>query len=96
MTTPANVIPILALISLELTVGGLDNLLSFHQVGASATAWSLRTIGASLCLGAILGAQSWGLAPYIDVLGIVALAISLIGVAREFWRGREYYLDALD
>lgn len=94
--TGAHVIPLVALLSLELTVGGLDNLLSHHRVSAGAVAWSLRTIGASACLTGALCAESVGLGQYVDVLGILALAISLAGVVKEFWRGRQYYLDALD
>jgi hypothetical protein len=93
--TPANVIPLAAIIAIELTVGGLDNLLSHHRVAAGAGAWALRTLGASALLALAIAAPCAGLARAVDLLTIAALAVSAAGVAREFWRGRAHYLTAL-
>lgn len=88
-------IPIWALVtilSVELSVGGLDNLLSHHRVGASALSWSLRVVGTSALLlaGLLVGS---GQQLILVALGAAATAASVGGVAREFWRGRDYYLD---
>jgi cardiolipin synthase (CMP-forming) len=86
--SPAPAWPLLTVLALELAVGGLDNLLSHHKAGSTATAWGIRTLGASaLLLGAVLApaAATW--------LAVTAAAISTAGVAWEFWRGRSYYLD---
>ena len=92
--TPASPWLLVAILAIELAVGGLDNLLCHHKVGASATAWGLRALGAATLLGGALisAAQGRGeLAPWL-VAG--ALAVSVIGVAREFWRGSDCYLDS--
>lgn len=78
------------ILAVELSVGGLDNLLSHHKVGAGALAWSLRALGTTALLGLAL-------VPLFDHdtvawLGALAAFLSLAGVAREFWRGRDYYL----
>ncbi|HEY5935331.1 MAG TPA: CDP-alcohol phosphatidyltransferase family protein [Kofleriaceae bacterium] len=80
--------PIFAILSLELAVGGLDNLLSHHKKATKALAWGSRVLGVSALLGAALL-----LADYATLLTIVAAAVSLVGVAAEFWRGRDYFLD---
>jgi CDP-diacylglycerol--glycerol-3-phosphate 3-phosphatidyltransferase len=86
--TPAPAWPIFAILSFELAVGGLDNLLSHHKKGTLALAWGSRVLGISALLGAalVLPAQA---AP----LSILASVVSLVGVAAEFWRGRDYFLD---
>jgi phosphatidylglycerophosphate synthase len=80
--------PILTVLSLELGVGGLDNLLSHHKAAASPLAWGARTLGASALLFATVWAGSAATS-----LAIAAAAISTAGVAWEFYRGRGYYLD---
>jgi CDP-diacylglycerol--glycerol-3-phosphate 3-phosphatidyltransferase len=80
--------PVFAILSLELAVGGLDNLLSHHKVATKALAWGGRILGVSALLGAALL-----LPDYATLLSIVAAAVSTIGVAAEFWRGRDYFLD---
>ena len=80
--------PIFAILSLELAVGGLDNLLSHHKVATKALAWGGRVLGVSALLAAALL-----LPDYATLLSIVATAVSLFGVAAEFWRGRDYFLD---
>lgn len=80
---------VLTILPVELAVGGLDNLLSHHRKATGALQWGARVLGISLLLGAAL------LLPAQAVpLSIVAAALSVIGVAAEFWRGRDYYLDA--
>ena len=86
--TPAPAWPIFAILSLELAAGGLDNLLSHHKKATLALAWGSRVLGISALLGAALAlpAQATG-------LSILAAAVSLVGVAAEFWHGRDYFLD---
>ncbi len=80
---------ILVILPFELAVGGLDNLLSHHRKATGALQWGARVLGVSLLLGAAL------LLPAQAVLfSSLAAALSAIGVAIEFWRGRDYYLDA--
>jgi CDP-diacylglycerol--glycerol-3-phosphate 3-phosphatidyltransferase len=80
---------VLTILPVELAVGGLDNLLSHHRKATGALQWGARVLGVSLLLGGalLLPAQAWG-------LSTVAAALSVVGVAAEFWRGRDYYLDA--
>ena len=91
--TPMTVWPLVTMLAVELAIGGLDNLLSHHHAAASALVWSARVLGASLLLAAALVLSTVLAERYIDILGICAALISAIGVAYEFWRGREYYLD---
>ncbi|HEU0037585.1 MAG TPA: CDP-alcohol phosphatidyltransferase family protein [Kofleriaceae bacterium] len=86
--TPAQPWPIFTILSLELAVGGLDNLLSHHKVATKALAWGGRVLGISALLGAALL-----LPAYATWFAIVAAAVSVFGVAAEFWRGRDYFLD---
>ncbi|MEO8701068.1 MAG: CDP-alcohol phosphatidyltransferase family protein [Kofleriaceae bacterium] len=80
--------PVFAILSLELAVGGLDNLLSHHKVATKALAWGGRVLGVSALLGAALL-----LPDYATPLSIVAAVVSVVGVAAEFWRGRDYFMD---
>lgn len=86
--SPAPAWPLIGVLSLELAVGGLDNLLSHHRSASGALVWGARAIGASgLCvLAGLVPAQATAFA-------IAALVVSTIGVAWEFARGRDYYLD---
>ena len=59
----------------------------------SAIAWSLRTLGTVGCLGGALVFSLNGFPDTALVLVLVALAVSLIGGIREFWRGSDYYLQ---
>jgi CDP-diacylglycerol--glycerol-3-phosphate 3-phosphatidyltransferase len=87
--SPSPAWPIIAVLAVELAAGGLDNLLSHHQRAASAGIWGSRVLGASLLLvTAVL------LPDYAAWLTMGAAAVSMAGVAWEFWRGRDYYLDA--
>lgn len=91
--SPAPAAPLLAVVALELSVGGLDNLLAAHKAYASARWWGVRTLGVALLAGAALLAVPLA-QPWLAVAGPwAAVALSLSLVAREFWRGRGYYLD---
>lgn len=81
---------VFAILSFELAVGGLDNLLSHHKAATLALAWGGRVLGVSLLLGGalLLPAEA---AP----LAIVACAVSVFGCTAEFVRGRPYYIDKL-
>nr|MBA3820850.1 hypothetical protein [Deltaproteobacteria bacterium] len=79
---------VFAVLSLELAVGGLDNLMSHHKKATKSLAWGGRVLGISALLGAALILEE-----YATVLAIAATAVSLVGVAAEFWRGRDYFLD---
>jgi len=87
--SPAPAWPVIAVLALELAMGGLDNLLSHHRKASGALAWGARTLGSSalLAAAAILDgdAATW--------LAIAAAVVTFVGVAWEFWRGRDYYLD---
>jgi len=86
--TPAPSWPVFAILSLELAVGGLDNLMSHHKKATRSLAWGSRVLGVSALLGAAL------LVPdYATYFATAAVAVSLVGVAAEFWRGRDYFLD---
>ena len=86
--TPAPAWPIFAILSLELAAGGLDNLLSHHKKATQALAWGSRVLGISALLGAALALPEQSAA-----LSILASVVSLVGVAAEFWHGRDYFLD---
>jgi len=89
--TPASPWPLISIVALELAVGGLDNLLSHHKAGASATSVILRVLSTSVVLGgALLAAREGNLAGYLAYGAALTCAA---GVAYEFWRGRSYYLD---
>jgi hypothetical protein len=81
---------IFAILSFELAVGGLDNLLSHHKAATLALAWGGRVLGVSLLLGGALLMKDQA-AP----LAIVACAVSVFGCTAEFVRGRAYYIDKL-
>jgi cardiolipin synthase len=81
--------PLLVILATELAVGGLDNLLSHHQKASGALPWGARVVGVSALLGLSLALPDQ--ATWICVL---AAALSTAGVCWEFWRGRDYYLDA--
>jgi len=86
--SPAPAWPVIAVLALELAVGGLDNLLSHHKHASGALAWGTRTLGAAALLGAAVlfhAAATW--------LAVTAAAVSTAGVIWEFWRGRDYYID---
>jgi CDP-diacylglycerol--glycerol-3-phosphate 3-phosphatidyltransferase len=85
--------PLVTILAMELAAGGLDNLLSHHKVAAGALAWGARVLGTSLLLAAGLVASAMDLHAVLPYLAIIAAAISTIGTAIEFWRGRDCYLD---
>ena len=85
---------LIALLTSELAVGGLDNLLAYHRATPSPMAWGVRTIGAAALLAGGLAASLASMPMTADALVIAAATVSLLGTAREFWRGRNYYLDA--
>ena len=93
MYTPMSPWPIAAILACELAVGGLDNLLSHHGAAAGATPWGVRVLGISALLGAALVLTDQGHASHAEWLGIAAAAMSIVGVAIIFWKGRDYYVD---
>ncbi len=86
--TPAPAWPLFAILALELAVGGLDNLMSHHKKATKSLAWGSRVLGISGLLGCALLWKS-----YAAYFTYAAAAVSLVGVAAEFWRGRDYFLD---
>lgn len=84
--------PLMAVLVLELGVGGLDNLLSHHRAAAGALLWGTRVLGASALIAGALAFDAGSTAAL--ALCYAAAAVSLAGVAWEFWRGRDYYVDA--
>ncbi len=85
--------PLAAILAVELAVGGLDNLLSHHKAGAGALTWSARVLGTSLLLVVALFLADSSHEDFLTWLGGAAAALCVVGVANEFWRGRDYYLD---
>jgi CDP-diacylglycerol--glycerol-3-phosphate 3-phosphatidyltransferase len=85
--------PLVTILAVELAIGGLDNLLAHHKVAAGALAWGARVLGISLLLAAGLIASAMDVHAALPYLAITAAAISIIGTAIEFWRGRDCYLD---
>ena len=86
--TPGPTWPIYAIMAFELAVGGLDNLLSHHQRATKALAWGSRVLGVcGLVACALLMPE------YSEWFLYGAAAVSLVGVALEFWHGRDYFLD---
>jgi len=81
---------IFAILSFELAVGGLDNLLSHHKAATLALAWGGRVLGVSLLLGGALVFKDQA-----TPLTIVAALASVFGCTAEFVRGRSYYIDKL-
>jgi CDP-diacylglycerol--glycerol-3-phosphate 3-phosphatidyltransferase len=90
--TPASPWPVMVVLALELAAGGLDNLLAHHKKQSGALPWGLRLAGTCAALGAavLLADQS---AAGVNAAVAAALAVCTIGVAWEFWRGRDVYLD---
>jgi len=86
---------LVTILAVELSVGGLDNLLSHHRAAAGALAWGARVLTTSILLAVALAAPYLPLGDTaIHALGIAAVVISVLGVMREFWRGRDYYLGS--
>ena len=88
--TSASPWPLVTILAVEVAVGGLDNLLSHHRAHTSATLWAARVLGGSALLVAAL------LAPdeYVNFFVGGAAFVAVIGVAWEFWRGSDYYVDS--
>lgn len=93
--TPLGLWAVLIGLAAELAVGGLDNLLSHHRVASGALAWGIRVLGAASLLALAVLAQHFAAIPSAAYFGLLLVAafISVAGVAREFWRGRDYYMD---
>lgn len=87
--------PLVTVLAVELSVGGLDNLLSHHRAAAGALAWGARVLTTAILLGVALALSDSLSDTEIHALGIAAAMVSAVGVMREFWRGRDYYLGNL-
>jgi CDP-diacylglycerol--glycerol-3-phosphate 3-phosphatidyltransferase len=85
---PAPSWPIFGILALELSVGGLDNLLSHHKRATKALAWGSRVIGICIMLALALLVPA-----YAQWFLYAAFAGSLVGTSLEFWHGRDYFLD---
>lgn len=81
-----------SVLAVELAIFGLDNLLAHHGAHAGAIAWSARSLGASALLAAPLAARAAGADLDATPATLAALVVSITGGAREFWRGRRYYM----
>lgn len=85
---------LVTILSLELAVGGLDNLLAHHKAASAAGPWAARVLGTSVLIGAALLLQNRGEGNAAEYAVVAALVVSVIGSAYEFWRGRSHYLDS--
>jgi CDP-diacylglycerol--glycerol-3-phosphate 3-phosphatidyltransferase len=88
VTTNAPPWAVIAIVSLELGHGGLDNLLAHHGAAASAWAWGGRILGATALLGLAMALPAYAVA-----LTLAAFAVSLAGTAAAFLLNRRYYLE---
>lgn len=79
---------VIALVSLELAHGGLDNLLAHHQAAGPAVSWAGRVLGATALLGAALAFPAWA-----DPLAALAFAVVLVGTTVAFAKNRRFYLE---
>ncbi len=86
--TEAPAWPVFTIMAFELSVGGLDNLLSHHKVATKALAWGGRVLGVCALLGGALL-----LTDQATIFAAVAAVVSVVGVSAEFWRGRDYFMD---
>jgi CDP-diacylglycerol--glycerol-3-phosphate 3-phosphatidyltransferase len=79
---------LIALVSLEMAHGGLDNLLAHHHAEATAASWGLRLVAEiALFVAAVLWpAWAWPLT-------VAALAVGTVGLVTAFVQKRRYYLD---
>jgi phosphatidylglycerophosphate synthase len=91
--TPVAAWPLATILAAEVSVGGLDNLLSHHRVSAGAATWGARVLGTSAILGAILLLSERGHTASLSWLAAGAAVLTVVGVGWEFWRGRDYYVD---
>ncbi len=80
--------PVFTIMAFELSVGGLDNLLSHHKVATKALAWGGRVLGVCALLGGALLLEDQA-----TLFAAVAAVVSVVGVSAEFWRGRDYFMD---
>ena len=80
--------PVFAIVSLELSLGGLDNLYAHHNDAASAKTWLIRIVG--ICFFLIL---SMTLPErYVPIWSTAAFLFSLLGFSLEAARGKRHYL----
>jgi hypothetical protein len=82
---------IIALVSIELAHGGLDNLLAHHRAHQGALGWGVRLGAECGLLGYSLVATS-AAAAWWDALA--ALAVGAIGLTIAFVQKRSFYLDS--
>jgi CDP-diacylglycerol--glycerol-3-phosphate 3-phosphatidyltransferase len=82
---------IIALVSIELAHGGLDNLLAHHHAQQGAAGWGFRLGAECALLGYSLVATSAAAAQWN---AIVALAVGTIGLGLAFAQKRSFYLDS--
>jgi CDP-diacylglycerol--glycerol-3-phosphate 3-phosphatidyltransferase len=77
---------LIALVSIELAHGGLDNLLAHHRAHQGGPAWGLR-------MGAECALVAWSLFG-VSLPSVAALAAGAVGLTAAFVQKRSYYLDA--
>ena len=89
----ANMAPkwcIIALVSIELAHGGLDNLLAHHNAQQGTAGWGFRLGAECGLLGYSLIATSAAAAQWN---AIAALGVGTVGITLAFVQKRSYYLD---
>jgi CDP-diacylglycerol--glycerol-3-phosphate 3-phosphatidyltransferase len=80
--------PIMAIVTVELAHGGLDNLLAHHDACAPAWSYGSRVLGASALLALALMRPS-----NATFFSLLALAVSLLPTVWAFVRNRRFYLE---
>jgi cardiolipin synthase len=81
---------IIALVSIELAHGGLDNLLAHHRAEDGAIRWGARLVSECLLLGLAWWIPSTTLS---RTFCFAALFVSAVGLVIAFVQKRRYYLD---
>jgi CDP-diacylglycerol--glycerol-3-phosphate 3-phosphatidyltransferase len=80
---------IIALVSIELAHGGLDNLLAHHKAEASAVSWGVRLVAECALLFAVTQLAH----DAATMVTVAALAVGAVGIVTAFVQKRRYYLE---
>jgi cardiolipin synthase (CMP-forming) len=79
---------LVAMVSLEMAHGGLDNLLAHHHAEAPAASWGLRLFAELALVVAAMLSPTWAWP-----LAVAALVVATVGLLAAFVQKRRYYLE---